>query len=781
MALTIATNPQTNETAVLVDGAWKTAEQVAVNPQDQSKAYFVDGKWLTDTGQAELPPPEKGVGQKMLEGAKAGVKEKIGGLEAATSLVTGAVATPLAGIAGIGRAGLNAAEGLLGLEQGPSPAQAVEEVQQGLTYQPRTQEGQAALAQAGAPLALLDKGADWLGQDAYQGAKRLGASDAVAAAVGSGVKTTAEVGPQVLLGKGAGMAREARVPAAVPRGAAPGATPGGAASIDPAAAQAAGATSAMGSDAVGAGGASARAAETATGRAQAYVGTLGLDWNDLSAQFKAKLTAIAQDAKALGRLSPEAVKRQAVLSRAGIDNPTRGAVTRDPLQQRAEQLVKATDAGGELRQLDLEHNATLLKGVEDLRAKVAGESLPTTGSKARGDLPVGRSVQVNAVRAKAAKVKAAADALYTKARKTEPDATAPADALYDLLEQKPHLQRLGWVSSWLKRGKVEMTEDAQPASLVLDADGNPATAATPKGKTRRELSMAELDDLRKEAVEIEAKGGTDAHYAGEVARTVDQVMENVPEAAKNWKAARDAWRAYKTEFADQGAVRGLAENKPHSNDRRVAIEETAKKTVTGDLEDLQKVKRTLLTGKDAAARQAGKIAWRDLKGWGLDYIRERMTKGPKNEAGDPHATWVGLKTALDDIGDENLDELYGPTVRKQLRNYQEAAEILWTEGSTRVKGSPTLDKVLTFLDRIGNVPGLHTAANVAGGLAKGAAKVTEVGAAGRETRAAMRTPIDEQLSETRRSVRKSQNLSNVRRFTRDTAPAAAAGEQKEGQ
>lgn len=672
----------------------------------------------------------------------AGVKQVAGDIagpiagaeETASHLGSAMIAAPVAGIAGIARGATNLGEEALGLPQGRPAADVVGDISQAMTYQPRTQAGKAMSGAVDTGLSYLsEKPGEFTGSHATDLLTKAGAPPWLAAAGGATVKTATEIVPQMLLAKGAGAGIGALKAGAAPAAEAAGAESAGAASAAP--------------------GASNAAASAA--RAQAYVGSLGLDWNALSEAFKAKLTGIAQDATALGKLNPAATKRQAVLASVGIDNPTRGQVTREPLQQRTEQLVKGTQAGQELRDLDVEHNAKLLAGVENLRQKVTAETLPS-GSKARGDLPVGRSVQDTALRKKAEASEKRYENLYKVARKTEPDASVPVDPLYELLQKSPSLHHIGWMSDWLKREGVEKTTTAPDGTEVTE---------------RRPVKLDALYDLRVKANQIIKGGGPDAHYAADVKAAIDGAFDQVPEAAKAWKAATDAFRQHKQEFADQGAVRGLVEDKPQSSDRRVAIEETARKTVTGKLEDLQKVKRSLLTGRDATARQAGKIAWRDLKGWGLDYIRERMTKGTTNEAGDPHATWVGLKTALDNIGDENLDELYGPTVRKQLRRYQEASEYLFTESSTRVKGSPTLDKVLTFLDRIGGwVPGSHYVT----GTLKGVSKVGELGKAGREVREAKTTPIDEQLSATRRDVRRSQNLSAVKKY----APAAPAAESR---
>lgn len=748
MPLQTAVNPKTNETAVLVGGAWQTVDQVAVNPTDQSKAYLVGGKWLTDTGTSDLPAPKTGL-QKAGGLVKDLGKTDVGLAETGASLASGMVATPVAGIAGIGQGLYNKSAEALGGEPGMSAADRVRQVQSGMTYQPRTEKGQQMTGAVGEALSYATtKPGEWVGEHSTDLAQKMGASPELAAAIGAAANATTQLVPQLLAAKGVGMAADAL-------------RPGAAAPIPDAGTWGKGGGSAAPGAPPAAGASVAGAAATAAGRAKGYVDGLGLDWNKLSVAFKDKLTGIAADAQALGRLKPEQVKRQALLAEVGIDNPTKGQVTRDPLQRRDEAAVKATDAGEPLRQRDLEHNRTLLEGVERLRSKVTAEQLPT-GSKARGDLPVGRSVQDTALRTKEKASIGRVNNLYKQARKTEPDATAPADALYDLLGQNPHIQHLGWVNSWLKRAKVE-TEAPEPA---------PGEAAA--APARRGVTLNELNDLRQEANGIIRGGGTDAHYASQVKAAVDAAMETVPAGAKAWKEAIGAYRNHQKEFADQQAVRGLVEDKPHSSDRRVAIEETAKKTVMGKLEDLQKVKRSLLTGKDAGARAAGKTAWRDLKGWGLDYIRERMTRGAKNQEGEGHTTWVGLKRALDDIGDENLDELYGASVRKQLRRYQEAAETLWTEPSTRVTGSPTFEKLLRFLDRVGSVPGLGKASELVSGTIQTVSKLGEIGKTSRQIRDAGITPLDEQLTNTRRDVRRSQNLSDVKRF----APAAPAAEAR---
>lgn len=83
-------------------------------------------------------------------------------LEPAATIASGAVAAPVAGIAGLGQMANNA----LGIGPNKDPADVVGATQSALTYQPRTEAGQAATSLAGAPGSALGSLADKAGQGA---------------------------------------------------------------------------------------------------------------------------------------------------------------------------------------------------------------------------------------------------------------------------------------------------------------------------------------------------------------------------------------------------------------------------------------------------------------------------------------------------------------------------------------------------------------------------------------------------------------------------------------
>jgi hypothetical protein len=473
-----------------------------------------------------------------LERAAGAYGEAVAGpVEAATSLVTGLGATVAGGLAGIGQGIKNAVA--------PDPtnmsaADRVRQVQEGLTYQPRTELGKATVQTAALPFNKLAEGADAAGKATTD----VTGSPLLGAAVNTGIQALPGVVAPELLGK---------VGRVVGRDATKGAT---------------GATS------------GATKATTAAERAEAYVrDRAGVDWNSLSSGLKETITKIAEDAKSLDRLDPAAVARKARLDAAGLKG-TRGQVTRDLAQiTREENLVKS-DAGAQIRETKAAQDQRLHELVDEVKQ--------STGAKAGTREQVGKSVQDEGLRAKIRSSKKNYDTLYKTARETEPEAKVSSDPMYEFVRGNPEVlnpavQHLDWVRGWLKKAGIE--------SEGVDAEGNAVT-------NRRPIKLNELDDLRKKAVSIAKGGGDNAHYAGEVIKAIDKSFEQVPAAAKAWTAARDAFKQHKLEFEDTGINKRLGTDKSRI-DRRTALEDTTDKVLASSAEDIGRLKKSL--GDDSQA------------------------------------------------------------------------------------------------------------------------------------------------------------------------------------
>jgi hypothetical protein len=447
-----------------------------------------------------------------------------------------------------------------------------------------------------------------------------------------------------------------------------------------------------------------------------------LTWDQIPERLRTILTNVAQDATQLGKLDPKSLERQATLERVGVTKATKGQLTRDPLQQRTEQLAKATTAGDPLLQLDYENNRILTDNVRAL----------AKGAQAKGGVQVGTSVQ-GALRARLAKVKKEVSRLYKVAEDAgELQGPVNVQPLYDFLENHPAPKSVAWLKDAL---------DSIKAQNTVKVGGIETTETRP-------VTLYQLEEaVRKEAVDQTfSPEASVRRRAGEVLGIIDQVTEGA--GGQAYKAARAARKAQGAEFERQAAVAQLVENRGLTTDRAVKLEDTWRRSVlTGGIEDLKNVYTSLVKGGTA-----GRQAWRDLRGATADYILNKATGsgkgvdvtelGLKNQPGDVNLNWGGLKQAVLDIGPDKLEFLFGKVGAKRLNEIVQAAEILKTEAPTGVKGSPTLDKLLTLLDKFGAVGGKYVGTDVLAGAVKGVAKLSEVGEAGRSVRAAMQSPLE---------------------------------------
>lgn len=645
-------------------------------------------------------------------------------IEPVMTMGSSALATPIAGLAGLGTAGARA----LGLTNA-DPVSVIESVQGGLTYQPRTRAGQVATSVASYPFEKLAQGADWLGQQA--------ADVTGSPAVGAAVNTATQMLAPTVLFKGA---KGIKVRPNVNRGAPAVDTPVAPGKAAPAATAAAPAQRPARLEGVSPADqaveyvapdlvleqatrpASAKTAPTtpapqvdpaALARAQDLTRSVGVDWSSLPREVQATLTNIAKDARNLESLDRDALARQLQLQSLPKPIPaTRGQITRDPVQLRNEGNVSATNAGAPIREIYLDQNQAILDNLDILKGKVANRTKPAETPE-----QVGLSVQDQALREKLKLSKAQVSEKYKAAETAgELGAKVSPARLIKTIRGTPDRTHFGWVESWLKNMEVE------------------------NGTAINKLSLRELEDLRQAAVARAMDGGTEGFYAGKIISAIDQMTEGA--GGKLYKEARAARRAQALEFEETGAIARLVENKSRT-DRATALEDTWRKTVIGgSIEDLRNVKRSLLTGGDSKTRNAGKRAWRDIKAQTIQHIQNEATKGVAlNERGQPNVTPAAMKRAIDSIGREKLDEIFGPNTALRVYNLLDATRTVKTVPPAGHAGSSTASNILAFLERgLNKVPFVG---DVAAGTIRAGVQLKQMGEAGRITREAQRSPLQD--------------------------------------
>lgn len=337
-----------------------------------------------------------------------------GGADVGSTLLSGAVAAPLAGLAGM-------AQGVKNIVA-PDPtnmsaADRVAQVQQAATWKPRTDVGKEAVENIGkavnAPGTAVAK---LTGSDTAGDLTNLGVQAA-----------TAFAAPEI-------------------RGAFGAVARGGAESAATAASSAAAAL-----------------------KAKSYAGSVGLDWDSLGAAVQKKLTDVAASAGDFSSLNPDAIAREARLSSMNPPVPaTSGQLAQDRVAIRNEGNVAATKAGQPIADIHIAANQALLDNLDNLKGKVSGTG--ATAAVATSPEQAGASVQ-GALRAGEAVSKAGYKAAYDAADATAGDAAVSAKPLADLLGGNPDVQHLGFLQKWLNKAGIKLDpETGEPSRPISVAE-----------------------------------------------------------------------------------------------------------------------------------------------------------------------------------------------------------------------------------------------------------------------------------------------------------------------
>jgi len=462
---------------------------------------------------------------------------------------------------------------------------------------------------------------------------------------------------------------------------------------------------------------------------------MGINKNELVESVYKQLLTVARNAKTLDKLDPAAVARLNKLRSVGITEATQGQLTRDPLQRQAEIQAQQLAGGEDLRQLTIQQNKQLLDNLSLLRGDRGVLPYESTGA--------GRGVR-EALEAKYQSLKRGVSRLYRTAERVAGDTPVNAGELADHVNTHGDPGLIPYV-------KNKLPKDA----YVVDENGLRLT---------RELTLKELEIVRKAATTAKLAGGDKGHYAGEITDLIDRITEG--KGGEAYAAARAARRKVGEEFERTRAVESLVKTRGLSKEKAVALEDVWRQSViTGSVEDLLKLKDSLTKPVEAGRLGAkrtqalvakGTKAFDDVRAATADYLLSKATRGPSNMPGDPVIGWNAFRNAVNEIGPEKLEILYGKAGAKKLKDAVEALEIIKTEDANAWKGSPTFKHLLGVLDTLGGLGGKYIGTEFVAGAVKQAAKLKEMGAAGRTARAAVQNPLE-------KAAREGQTLESLRR------------------
>lgn len=350
---------------------------------------------------------------------------------------------------------------------------------------------------------------------------------------------------------------------------------------------------------------------------------------------------------------------------------TKGQAERSFEGQRFErETAKDPDAGALLRDKAAEQNERVLKNFEALVEETGAEQVDKGAA--------GRAI-VDPILAKAETAKSEIRQAYDDAR--------AAGEMDEAIDAAPLVKYLEKNRASATNAGVLGTAEAELVRLGGASKG-------PDGRLQAgQITLNDLEELRKTIGKSGGKDATNATFAGELKRVIDQSSEGA--GGELYKAARSKFRDYVKEFKEQGAIRDLIHLKKNSSDRVTAFEDVLRRSVmTGTLDDLKNVRRTLTTAGDKGVQ-----AWRELQGQTMQWVRDEATKNVARDIrGNQIVSPAGLGKAIRTLDqDGKLEFIFGKKGAETLRDIDDVAKDLFTAPPGAVNTSNTASVIAKWM------------------------------------------------------------------------------------
>lgn len=388
----------------------------------------------------------------------------------------------------------------------------------------------------------------------------------------------------------------------------------------------------------------------------------------------------------------EAMRRERA---GGLPQPislTKGQASREFEQQRFERETAKTDAGKPLREKYEEQNRQVLQNFDAW--------IDQTGAQAPSLYHVGKAVDV-AIVEKAERAKTRITTAYDRARKAgEMNQMIPTDDLVAYLEKNRPAAVNAGVLTGAEQKLVALGGARQVEGKLVAA---PA-------------SINDLEELRKFIGAMGGKDATNAHFAKDLKRTIDQATEG--RGGELYREARKLRSDFAREFEDHAVIDKLLSTKPGTADRAVAFEDVFDHSVLkGSQDDLKILRRTLQT-----AGEKGEQAWRELQGQTISYLRGEATKAVQTDAkGARTVSPAALDKAVMALDrDGKLDVMFGKRAANQLRELNDIAKDVYTSLPGTINSSNNVSMFRDMLNEWMENKGLGTGTIKAIGAMKNA-------------------------------------------------------------
>lgn len=431
----------------------------------------------------------------------------------------------------------------------------------------------------------------------------------------------------------------------------------------------------------------------------------GIDWGTLPSRVRDALVQQADDAaKAGAPVTPAELARvvRAQNLPGGEAQLTKGQMTGNRQQLRDEFNLRRTKAGASLDDQLAQQDKLLADSLDVIKLKTGGDTV--SGREAEAGQKITQPL-LDQLKKSQEKV----SALY----KT-------ADESGETLQKVDTTPLIKWVEDNFAAmhsapAMKSLVADLKKSGLVSFSEDGAATAG-------REPTIREVEALRQAMVKWGKADGASGAYMGEAKRVLDGITDG--KGGELYAKARAARIAQRDQFEDPGVINRLVSEKP-GGDRITPFEDVfAKSVVRGSVDDLAKLRGQLLTGAgdDAALQGHGVQAFKDLRAATLDYIKLGAMDNAKDEF-----SYAGLKKAMDSIGREKMEVLFGKNTSNELFNVLESAKdmkAVYNKSGVYNPGTASagMDWLINVMDHITGIVGLGKAGTYGRIFVKGGAE-----------------------------------------------------------
>lgn len=437
-------------------------------------------------------------------------------------------------------------------------------------------------------------------------------------------------------------------------------------------------------------------------------------------------------AKLLGKESEGAVARRAaasteqdrvIMERLGkareLPVPvrlTKGQAERNPEQLRNEEMMAQTNDGLDIRALHIEQNRALLENLDVIKERAA--------PKSKTPEDVGRRVAQD----KQPADKTAVEGALSKAERRSKENVSRLYRIADASTERNRPVTPQPMIDWLSDNGAAAASVPEIVSVAntLKKFGAVEFDETGKAVAKRDLTIGEMEEIRKLAVKLQQPGTPAGYYMGDLKRMIDWTTQD--SGGDLYKAARSARNKHALQYEEPQVIAKLLTDKTRT-DRTVAFEDIWDRSVLrGSVSDLERLRSTLLTQGDRRTRDAGRKAWRDISASTIEYIKGEATKSVSVDSfGNPNISPAALKRAVDRIGERKLDILLGQGGAEKVGRIVEVAQDVKTlppykGGSTTVPNALSLGNLVSQAEKI---PFLGPLGSGAANLVKSAYKAGE--------------------------------------------------------